>query len=416
MNILLIGNGFDLAHGLPTKYTDFLNFCERVNYIYNIHNDKNENNFVKWYLKNWDINIQIKRLLLKLYKSRIEEVIFDGRNKKTIITTKNSALDEFYKLNKFDIWIKFFFQHRKNGYKKENWIDFESEIANIIQVLDEAQRLINVEQKKELKKLVNSKSKGYIINELIKASNIGKKYRNVVDLELINMFIRGDLSLLIRALEIYLSEFVSKIKIQELDIIKKIHPDHVLSFNYTNTYEKYYGKGKQIEYDYIHGRADINNDVDTNNMILGIDEYLSDDRVNKDVEFITFKKFYQRIHKETGCKYRDWVDEIRDSITESEEKLRNRFPKQIPFERFITKHYLYIFGHSLDVSDKDVLRDLILNDNVYTTIYYYNKEVHGQQIANLVKVIGKDELIRRTGGNTKTIEFKWQMDVEDRKS
>ena len=27
MNILVIGNGFDLAHGLPTKYTDFLFFC-----------------------------------------------------------------------------------------------------------------------------------------------------------------------------------------------------------------------------------------------------------------------------------------------------------------------------------------------------------------------------------------------------
>ena len=27
--ILLIGNGFDLAHGLPTKYTDFLGFVER---------------------------------------------------------------------------------------------------------------------------------------------------------------------------------------------------------------------------------------------------------------------------------------------------------------------------------------------------------------------------------------------------
>ncbi len=26
MNILLIGNGFDLAHDLPTKYTDFLDF------------------------------------------------------------------------------------------------------------------------------------------------------------------------------------------------------------------------------------------------------------------------------------------------------------------------------------------------------------------------------------------------------
>lgn len=28
MNILVIGNGFGLAHGLPTKYGDFLRFCE----------------------------------------------------------------------------------------------------------------------------------------------------------------------------------------------------------------------------------------------------------------------------------------------------------------------------------------------------------------------------------------------------
>ena len=74
-------------------------------------------------------------------------------------------------------------------------------------------------------------------------------------------------------------------------------------------------------------------------------------------------------------------------------------------------HKLYIFGHSLDVTDKDILRDLILNDNVYTTIFYHNKDVMGQQIANLVKVIGQDELIRRTGGSTKTIEFKQQQDM-----
>lgn len=28
MNILVIGNGFDLAHGLPTRYTDFLDFIK----------------------------------------------------------------------------------------------------------------------------------------------------------------------------------------------------------------------------------------------------------------------------------------------------------------------------------------------------------------------------------------------------
>lgn len=61
--------------------------------------------------------------------------------------------------------------------------------------------------------------------------------------------------------------------------------------------------------------------------------------------------------------------------------------------------------------DKDILRDLIINDNVYTTIYYLNRSVMGQQIADLVKVIGQDELIRRTGGSKKTIEFGLQKDM-----
>ena len=63
----------------------------------------------------------------------------------------------------------------------------------------------------------------------------------------------------------------------------------------------------------------------------------------------------------------------------------------------------------MDETDGDILWDLILNDNVYTTIYYWNKETMGKQIANLVKVIGQDELIRRTGGRKKTIVFQKQQ-------
>ena len=33
MNIIVIGNGFDLAHGLPTKYTDFLEFVKVLNNV-----------------------------------------------------------------------------------------------------------------------------------------------------------------------------------------------------------------------------------------------------------------------------------------------------------------------------------------------------------------------------------------------
>ena len=38
-NILVIGNGFDIAHGLYTKYIDFYNFC---NAIKRVINDKRE--------------------------------------------------------------------------------------------------------------------------------------------------------------------------------------------------------------------------------------------------------------------------------------------------------------------------------------------------------------------------------------
>ncbi len=76
--------------------------------------------------------------------------------------------------------------------------------------------------------------------------------------------------------------------------------------------------------------------------------------------------------------------------------------------------YLYIFGHSLDVTDRDILQDLILTENVHTTIFYLNKKVLGQQIANLVKVLGQDELIKRTGGSTKTIEFRQQREMKKR--
>lgn len=38
MNILVIGNGFDLAHGLPTKYGDFLEWVKAIEQVVRIKN------------------------------------------------------------------------------------------------------------------------------------------------------------------------------------------------------------------------------------------------------------------------------------------------------------------------------------------------------------------------------------------
>ena len=73
-------------------------------------------------------------------------------------------------------------------------------------------------------------------------------------------------------------------------------------------------------------------------------------------------------------------------------------------------HNLFIFGHSLDKTDRDILKLLICNDNVTTKIYYYRKNKNdkkelGKLIKNLVRIMGQDELISRTMGEHKTIEF-----------
>ena len=247
-----------------------------------------------------------------------------------------------------------------------------------------------------------------------------------------------DLNKLIRALELYLTEYVSQIecKIISPDISKIImkiieHEDgtkgattsKIVCFNYTDTLERVYKYCRTEDIDYIHGKAVIDNTIETNNMVLGIDEFLPVDRQNIHTEFVAFKKFYQRIYKQTGCKYKEWVDKIREDyysylqkqtkeINRGENGIQdslNRLPESVLRDQKCKRHNLYIFGHSLDVTDKDILRDLILNDNVYTTIFYHNKDAMGQLITNLVKIIGEEELIKRTGGRTKTIEFKQQQ-------
>ena len=173
----------------------------------------------------------------------------------------------------------------------------------------------------------------------------------------------------------------------------------ILTFNYTNTYEHVYGKSN-INFDYIHGKADIKHNLNSCNLVLGIDEYLGENEKNSNIEFIQFKKFFQRIYKGTGCLYKDWIK----FYTEQ----KGKTPK-IPHEL-----NLYFIGHSLDVTDKDILKELILFDEANTTIYYHNQEALGRMIANLVKVIGEDELIRRTGGSNACIKFVQQPNCGDK--
>ena len=126
------------------------------------------------------------------------------------------------------------------------------------------------------------------------------------------------------------------------------------------------------------------------------------------IAILTFKKFYQRIIKQTDNSYSVWLDSIHE---------RNKIGTS-----FAEDFELYIFGHSLDVTDKDILKDFILNDNVQTKIYYYQKKENDKsnfssKISNLIRIIKQKELIRRTsGGLHNTITFELQKPSINNKS
>ncbi len=407
LTILMIGNGFDLAHGLPTRYSDFLKWV--------IH----EYNFFGYLNKQYADITQNMIVHLDIPKEVNEEIRmkrFEDRE----------VQRELWKMIDDNVWLQLFF--RNQNFIKENWIDLESEIRRVIHSLDDDMTcadentivlkitepylseyfLENMDERMqeeirsavfnmslcEAAKLLEEQMEEYPEME---ECPVARTKEEITYKQLLER-LESDFNRLIRALEIYLCEYVNQQEVTKpLEIVKNIHPDYVLSFNCTNTYERVYGN-KMIEYDYINGKANIYGDMESNNIVIGIDKDFNN-------RFNAYNNFFQRIQKNVACKYREWVDKIRDSGAETKQQLKNRFPDQIPFDRFAKKYNLYIIGHSLDITDKNIIRYLILNDNMYTRIYYENTEQYKQQIDNLIKIIGLEELDRRRAGNTKTIEF-----------
>lgn len=355
MEILIIGNGLDLAHKLPTQYMDFLKFVDVIKQVNKIKKPDDLKQI------NWrEINTDIKAII-EANMGNVRYNLF-------------SQQDVWAELVGDNIWIEYFLQC--NMYQKKNWIDFESEISNVIQELDENKGKNDLEKSigRLSNKFFNEKylnSQADLLGEILNGTRIANKKNPITYGQLLKK-LEDDLARLIRALEIYLTDYVEKINIvNQISEIAELTPSHVLSFNYTNTYERIYGMNKNIKYNYIHGKANTNSNVDSSNLVLGIDEYLDESRKNKDLELITFKKYYQRIYKGTGNDYQLWIDEIKEewnnTSTDSRREIRRRISENNFDNTYEKMHKLYIFGHSLDITDTDVLRSFILNVNVRTS-------------------------------------------------
>ena len=383
MNILIIGNGFDLAHDLPTKYEHFLKYVDAFKRFADIC--KQERIKAAWEVANEeDKNFILHFSNLYEHDKKIYEEI------ETLLSN--------------NVWIDYFGEVYKSrcALGKDGWIDFESEISRIIQALDQARFTILEEINQGHKRGKMTQQQLNILSPIFGKPGISRDSiefdENAVGYRKVRFI--TDLNRLTRCLEIYLRNYVEeitpKVKLPDID---KLNVHCVLSFNYTHTYKKFYDtdKSSKIKYDYIHGETRADSTVDDCNLILGIDEYLEGTAKNRDNEFIQFKKFYQRIYKKTGCKYVDWINSIA------------QFPSGYG-KNGDAIHNVYIMGHSLDITDKDILSSLINMKGTKTTIFYHSQATLGNQISNLVKVLGEDELIAKVHGENASIVLQKQKE------
>lgn len=348
--ILIIGNGFDLYHQLPTRYTDFL-------------------------------------YLAKEWSQFMEEDY--ARNADVWSAEHIEYLDEHLQKNK---WIKYFLQLENRG---KGWIDFEKDLEFALQVVEKYYQWIPTQEGKvpiqSMSVAVHSidqifepyKIPGYTdLNYKVFHKNEVEQSTLVKNKKLLLNLMKEELDILNRCLNYYMIEFVDKKSCSLYSQqIRELSDIYLLNFNYTHTFEKVYGKAHLLDQHMIHG------DVCKENIVLGIE----DDAFEGTLDYVYFQKYFQRIQRRTGNLYKKWLNggtKESEGTTQREEKQNGKSKKGIA---------VFIMGHSLSKVDYGVLKDFFEEDQVEKiTIYYHSQSAYEKMIINLVDMFGKDFVIDQT--------------------
>lgn len=263
MKILLIGNGFDLAHNLPTTYNNFLDVCEGLKYE-NTTTPKSNTLFINY-----------SSIVSKTDRDKLRSLI------------KNNA------------WIEhFIYKRNKLG---DGWGDFETEVESVVKILCE-----------EMKTSVTDTISSNVFPKLRKAvRDRYDDYNNTYN-DLFNKLII-ELKELTNALELYFGIYVEKIKIQPLELLKNKGFDRLLSFNYTSTYTENYNGFDVTNFEccYIHG------ETTRNNLVLGFDDHYFESG-QSNIKLVPFEKYYQRLVNRNDNVYLQWLEDLSETSEVSE--------------------------------------------------------------------------------------------------
>lgn len=395
--ILIIGNGFDLRHFLPTKYNHFICILREIEKS-NITSDFNFEDLFNNEFQNYDIFFHEK--IKEFYK--VDELIFQ---KEDLINIKT-------RLEK-NLWYRHF--KSIDDSHIETWIDFETEINRVLESIIELFQTLD-EKIKNFKIPFNGQyypDFGYLEPHYFESSlskilltnleifipsddytyNLSDNYCFKINDEIQLIHKSRILNNLYNSLQeftgIFNDYFYSivfkfydkfreekKDKFLEHNNVKLLHSiNKIYSFNYTNTVEKLY---LPKETEFLHGKVIENwTNLDELKIILGVDDL---DQNLKKHKLFNFTKYFQKLHKQTDYQFLYNID-------------------------IYNPHTFYFWGHSLDISDKEYIREVFdqLDSNksfihdryVNSTkiiIFHHSISSKADQLNNLLGIIGKEEI------------------------
>lgn len=354
--VLLIGNGFDLAHGLHTSYEDFLSVV------------KDPDSFSIYYYKKKTNSVYHPRGLKEA--DRWDDMLSN---------IENSNMEEVYQMLdifKNNSWAQYY---ANCNAEIDGWVDFEREM---IPALNFYNYIVNYNcstrgtQEKPYARVVhpeqgirrmahlwpkyiyrcgglgeNSQEQAVLIQSAFSDITYGVKKKQLLKSLL------DELDEFEQAFEIYLREIAMQKPFAKLPLFENMKVSNVISFNYTPTFLNYPWGLCDTDVCHVHGSIS-----EPGSIIFGVN------KVDNDAEYLfkEYEKAYQRLTYNLKPAYK-------------------RFLKN-------GEYNLTIFGHSLDVTDEGILNPAIKGAKK-TTIYYRETEDNrdgdkNSKIKNLMILLG----------------------------
>jgi hypothetical protein len=362
--LVIIGNGFDLAHGLPTSYKHFI-----VDYWENVIQES----------KNKDV-YEDDLFSLKLNKSSIGsqgsyELLNDVKCYKTlkIFTIRSGKYcTQMFKNN--------FFLDLSDITNIENWVDIENLYYKKLKIITKSDSL-TIEQKKtriiilneefeQVKNLLEQYLKEKVEEQYDFRLHRDNPIRDLLLPEFINRFDENR----------YLKEFRSGDHLYVREFLEKHGEKYdlttcFLSFNYTKVVEQYYNTftyPKQINY--IHGK--LNTSVNKVNFGFG-DEMDDDYKLIENIDDNEYLKNFKSFQYLQNSNYKNLLD-----FVESDRKFQ-----------------VYIMGHSCGLSDRTMLNTIFEHPNCISIKVFYHQKKDGTDnyteiIQNISRHFNKKKLMR----------------------